>query len=186
MAPREKYAVLLSSRDDVLNEASAHGVKRLIVGIAIVSVICVISVFLAVLYRARLSRLHAELDAKAHELTRISTNRDFHREEVIRLQRIKQRYVLHYGRINESGAGLERPLSNGPVPAYSPPRNGRLPEDDAVFVVGRSSEESQRGRQRARADEAEDIETDPAAPRIAVPAAVHNTTTQTTAGAALI
>ncbi|GKT43296.1 uncharacterized protein ColSpa_03477 [Colletotrichum spaethianum] len=189
MPPYEAYRAHLARRytesDASANTCSDHG--RIVVALAVVSVLCAIGFFLAALYCIRFwkARLASEADLDSlnltkQELAEVIKIRDVQCGEVRRLHKIAARYVLLHGRLpqgvleqiaeeNERASADEER-----APAHSFPRDGPLPRHEDVFVVGSDEDEEDETRVRdSGVTNVSVFETDSAAPRVATTGVMH-------------
>ncbi|KXH42127.1 hypothetical protein CNYM01_07335 [Colletotrichum nymphaeae SA-01] len=159
MPPSERLRDMIASREDYgdFGGVNCVGVKRLLVGLVAVSTICILAIYLAVHFRICLARdkksfrslaIDFETLEKVHKT--LKNQHEFIREDSRNLQMTLDFYIKEYGRHPrhnqlrfEPGQGKQNSGVTDVV--SSPTGNGRLREDEDVFVVEELSQEDLNG-----------------------------------------
>ncbi|KAI3537011.1 hypothetical protein CABS03_01322 [Colletotrichum abscissum] len=150
---------MIASREDYgdFGGVNCVGVKRLLVGLVVVSSICILAIYLAIHFRICLARdrksfrslaIDFETLEKVHKT--LKNQHDFIREDSRNLQMTLDFYIKEYGRHPrhnqlrfEPGQGKQ---TSGVTDVVSSPMgNKHLREDEDVFVVEESSQEDLNG-----------------------------------------
>ncbi|KAK7445646.1 hypothetical protein Landi51_08042 [Colletotrichum acutatum] len=158
MPPGELLRDMLVSCEDYgdFGGVNCVGVKRLLVGLVAVSTICILAIYLAVHFRICLARdkksfrslaIDFETLEKVHKT--LKNQHEFIREDCRNLQMTLDFYIKEYGRHPRHNQLRFEPWqgeqTSGVTDVGSASGNGRLREDEDVFVVEEPSQEDLNG-----------------------------------------
>ncbi|KAF4774589.1 hypothetical protein HER10_EVM0001298 [Colletotrichum scovillei] len=152
MPPSELLRDMIASREDYgdFGGVNCVGVKRLLVGLVAVSTICILAIYLAVHFRICLARDKKSFRSLAIDFETLKNQHEFIREDSRNLQITLDFYIEEYGRHPrhnqlrfEPGQGKQ--TSGVTDVVSSPTGNGRLREDEDVFVVEEPSQKDLNG-----------------------------------------